>query len=64
MFELVEMGSNETIKQAVIAGMGIAFLSAHTISLELQLGHLVVAHASDVEQLVIIALFGDVEQAQ
>lgn len=32
--------STETIKQAVIAGMGIGFLSAHTISLELQAGSL------------------------
>jgi LysR family transcriptional regulator, low CO2-responsive transcriptional regulator len=38
----MEIKSTETIKQAVIAGMGIAFLSAHTISLELQVGHLVV----------------------
>ena len=28
--------STETIKQAVIAGMGISFLSAHTISKELK----------------------------
>lgn len=32
----MEIKSTETIKQAVIAGMGISFLSAHTISLELQ----------------------------
>jgi DNA-binding transcriptional LysR family regulator len=32
----MQIRSTETIKQAVIAGMGIAFLSAHTISLELQ----------------------------
>ncbi|MCB1514139.1 MAG: LysR family transcriptional regulator [Hyphomicrobiaceae bacterium] len=32
----MEIGSNETIKQAVMAGMGIAFLSAHTVSLELK----------------------------
>lgn len=38
----MEITSTETIKQAVIAGMGIAFLSAHTISLELLVGHLVV----------------------
>jgi DNA-binding transcriptional LysR family regulator len=38
----MEIKSTETIKQAVIAGMGIAFLSAHTISLESQVGHLVV----------------------
>ena len=30
----VELGSNETIKQAVIAGMGVALLSAHTIAAE------------------------------
>lgn len=35
-----EMGSNETIKQAVMAGLGIAFISAHTIEQELQLGRL------------------------
>ena len=34
--------STETIKQAVIAGMGVSFLSAHTISRELQAGSLVV----------------------
>lgn len=36
------MDSNETIKQAVIAGLGVAFISAHTIELELQLGKLVI----------------------
>ncbi len=34
----MEMGSNETIKQAVMAGMGISFLSLHTIGLELRTG--------------------------
>lgn len=29
------MSSNETIKQAVIAGLGIAFISAHTVATEL-----------------------------
>jgi DNA-binding transcriptional LysR family regulator len=38
----MEIKSTETIKQAVIAGMGISFLSAHTISLELQTHKLVV----------------------
>jgi DNA-binding transcriptional LysR family regulator len=38
----MEITSNETIKQAVIAGMGISFLSAHTISMELQVGKLAV----------------------
>ena len=36
-----EMSSNETIKQAVMAGMGIAFLSLHTIGLELKARRLV-----------------------
>ncbi|HKE93511.1 MAG TPA: LysR substrate-binding domain-containing protein [Povalibacter sp.] len=38
---LMEVGSNETIKQAVMAGMGISFISMHTIGLELQTGKLV-----------------------
>jgi DNA-binding transcriptional LysR family regulator len=38
----MEMGSNETIKQAVIAGLGIAFLSAHTVAAEVSEGRLVV----------------------
>jgi DNA-binding transcriptional LysR family regulator len=38
----MEIRSTETIKQAVIAGMGVSFLSAHTISRELQAGSLVV----------------------
>jgi DNA-binding transcriptional LysR family regulator len=36
----MEIGSTETIKQAVIAGMGITFLSAHTISREVRDGDL------------------------
>jgi DNA-binding transcriptional LysR family regulator len=38
----LEIRSTETIKQAVIAGMGVSFLSAHTVSRELQAGSLVV----------------------
>ena len=34
----MEMPSNETIKQATMAGMGIAFLSLHTLGLELRAG--------------------------
>jgi DNA-binding transcriptional LysR family regulator len=41
------MGSNETIKQAVIAGLGIAFISAHTIEQEVKLGRLVVLDVVD-----------------
>ena len=32
----MEMSSNETIKQAVMAGMGLSFLSLHTLGLELR----------------------------
>lgn len=46
----VEMGSNETIKQAVMAGLGIAFISAHTIALEVEFDRLVVL---DVEGMPI-----------
>jgi DNA-binding transcriptional LysR family regulator len=36
----MEIPSTETIKQAVIAGMGVSFLSAHTIALEMRTGTL------------------------
>lgn len=36
------ISSNETIKQAVMAGMGVAFISAHTVGLELEAGKLVI----------------------
>lgn len=32
----MEMDSNETIKQAVMAGLGVAFISGHTVASELQ----------------------------
>ncbi len=38
----MEMGSNEAIKQAVVAGLGISFISQHTLGLELSAGRLVV----------------------
>lgn len=38
----MEMASNETIKRAVMAGMGVAFISRHTIDLELQTHRLVI----------------------
>jgi DNA-binding transcriptional LysR family regulator len=43
----MELSSTETIKQAVVAGMGIAFLSAHTIGLDLLAGNLVVLDVQD-----------------
>lgn len=37
----LEIDSNETIKQAVMAGLGVAFISAHTVAAELADGRLV-----------------------
>jgi LysR family transcriptional regulator, low CO2-responsive transcriptional regulator len=37
----MEMDSNETIKQAVMAGLGIAFISGHTVATEIEQGRLV-----------------------
>jgi LysR family transcriptional regulator for metE and metH len=38
----MEIDSNETIKQAVIAGIGVALISAHTVSAEIADGRLIV----------------------
>ena len=38
----MEIGSNETIKQAVMAGLGIALISAHTVAPELSEGRIVI----------------------
>lgn len=38
----MEVSSNETIKQAVMAGMGLSFISSHTIGLEAQAGRLAI----------------------
>lgn len=43
---MVEMNSNESIKQAVIAGLGVALLSAHTVEAELRDGRLVMLPAA------------------
>jgi LysR family transcriptional regulator, low CO2-responsive transcriptional regulator len=47
----LQMDSNETIKQAVMAGMGIALLSLHTIGLESEAKRLIVL---DVESLPVM----------
>jgi DNA-binding transcriptional LysR family regulator len=47
----MEIASNETIKQAVMAGMGVSFLSRHTLDLELSTGRLV---ALDVRGLPVV----------
>ncbi|CAJ96185.1 HTH-type transcriptional regulator CfxR [Cupriavidus necator] len=38
--KVITLGSNETIKQAVMAGMGISLLSLHTLGLELRTGEI------------------------
>ena len=38
----MEMDSNETIKQAVMAGLGISLISAHTIEAEVASGRMVI----------------------
>lgn len=43
---IMEMSSNETIKQAVIANMGLTLLSLHTLGLEYTAGQLVVLDVS------------------
>lgn len=43
---LLEMDSNETIKQAVMAGLGVAIISAHTCVAELKDGRLVALRAA------------------
>ncbi len=48
---VMEMPSNETIKQAVMAGMGMSFLSLRTIRHELASGHLVLL---DIEGLPVV----------
>jgi DNA-binding transcriptional LysR family regulator len=43
---VMEMPSNETIKQAVMAGMGLSFLSLRTVRHELAAGHLALVDIS------------------
>jgi DNA-binding transcriptional LysR family regulator len=57
----MEMASNETIKQAVIAGMGLSLLSLHTVGLELATRRLVVL---DVAGLPIVRNWYVVHLAQ
>ncbi len=38
----MEVSSNETIKQAVMAGMGLSFISSHTVGLEVEAGRLAI----------------------
>ena len=43
----MEMSSNEAVKQAVMAGLGLGFLSLHTVGLELSTGRLRVLDVRD-----------------
>jgi LysR family transcriptional regulator for metE and metH len=47
----MEIDSNETIKQAVMAGLGIAFISGHTVASEIEHGRLI---ALDIEGLPMV----------
>ncbi len=48
---VMEMPSNETIKQAVMAGMGLSFLSLRTVRHELASGHIALV---DIEGLPVM----------
>lgn len=45
-YRQIEMGSNETIKQAVIANLGIAMISQHTATEEIKSGRLVALNSA------------------
>ncbi len=47
----MEMPSNETIKQAVMAGMGLSFLSMRTVRHELASGHIALLDIQDMPQV-------------
>jgi len=48
----MELSGNETIKQAVMAGMGISFLSAHTFQIELEAGRMAVLRLDDMPKML------------
>ncbi len=50
----MEMSSNETIKQAVMAGMGLSFLSLHSLVLEVRSGLL---HVLDVQGTPVMRMW-------
>ena len=55
----MEIGSNETLKQAVIAGLGLSLLSLHTIGLELRGGLL---HVLDIQDTPLMRSWFIVQQ--
>lgn len=48
---VMSMPSNETIKQAVMAGMGLSFLSLRTVRHELASGHLALLDVQGLPQI-------------
>ena len=48
----MELSGNETIKQAVMAGMGVSFLSAHTFQIELEAGRIAVLNLQDMPKML------------
>lgn len=50
----MELSSNETIKQAVMAGLGLSFLSLHTVGLEVRSG---LIHVLDVEDTPVMRMW-------
>lgn len=48
----LELAGNETIKQAVMCGMGISFLSAHTFQVELEAGRMAVLDVRGMPKLI------------
>lgn len=50
--ERIEMSSNEAVKQAVICGLGISFLSAHVCQTEIQSGLLVALNLPDMPKYI------------
>ena len=55
-----QLSSNETLKQAVMAGLGLSFLSLHTMGLELRSGLL---HILDLEGTPVMRMW-NVEHLQ
>lgn len=45
--EVMELGSNESVKQAVLAGLGVGMLSAHAMTLEVEAGRLTILQVPD-----------------
>lgn len=50
-YRTIEMGSNETIKQAVIANLGVAMISQHTVTEEINAGRLVALDAPELPMM-------------